>query len=103
MSSTPIIIAILEKRRLDNWRNAFLKTTKLVSGQTGSKPGGDVPMAGASSYPAVDPCSPGETIQSLVLWTVACLCAGHVVFVDSHGRSPLEVSSSSCLRLLEGW
>lgn len=76
VSSRPIIIAVLEKRKLDNWRNAFLKTTKLVSGKTGSNPGGNVPMAGADSYPAVDPCSPGETTQSLVLWTVAVFTQG---------------------------
>lgn len=33
--NTPIIITILEIRKLETWRDAFLKTTKLVSGKTG--------------------------------------------------------------------
>lgn len=37
MSSMPINIIILEMRKLETWRNAFLRTTELVSGKTGSK------------------------------------------------------------------
>lgn len=49
-----LLFLILEKRKLENRRDAFLETTKLVSGKAGSKPGGKV----LQGSPA---CSPGET------------------------------------------
>lgn len=67
-------ITVLEMRELETWRIAFLKSTKLLSGQTGisvrvnlaQKPGGKFLMVGADAYPADNPLQPRKTTQNLV-------------------------------------
>lgn len=88
MSSMPINIIILEMRKLETWRNAFLRTTELVSGKTGLKARREVPKWGIDVYPADNPCSLGETNPSLIDGQLQ----GTWVFLHWLGRSPLEVS-----------